>query len=80
MPVSGTPSSLNPSSLRVEAFQNAPVPTYALRNLLAASPSSVTIVAASPDVSRLAIAAASSSPSAGAIVTVASLLSSSAHS
>src|ERR1039458_1342809 len=31
MPVSGTPRSLNPSSSRVVAFQNAPVPRYASR-------------------------------------------------
>jgi hypothetical protein len=71
IPVSGTDSSLNPSSRRVVAFQNAPVPAYAPRNSAAAPSSRVTIAAASPDVCSLAIAAASRGPSAGAIVTVA---------
>jgi len=80
IPVSGTWSSLKPSSSRVVAFQNAPVPAYAPRNSAAAAASAAAIPAARPDVSSLAIAAASAGPPAGAIVTVASRSGSSAHS
>ena len=80
IPVSGTENSLKPSSRRVVEFQNAPVPAYAPRNSSAAARSSVTIAAASPEVSSLASTAAARGPSAGATVTVASWPASSAHS
>src|SRR5215471_18169138 len=80
IPVSGTWSSLNPSSSLVVAFQKAPVPVYAPRNSAAASSSVAAIPAARPEVSSLAMAAASAGPLAGAMVTVASRSESSAHS
>ena len=55
MPVSGTASSLNPSSRRGVAFQNAPVPEYAARKSAAAAGSSATMAAARPEVSSLAM-------------------------
>jgi hypothetical protein len=80
IPVSGTPCSLKPSSSRVEAFQKTPVPTAAAMNRWAAVSSSVTMVAASPEVSVFAIVTASSRSATTATVTVASRPLSSAHS
>src|SRR6185437_8379582 len=80
MPVSGAPVSAKPSVKRVGAFQYAAVPRYASRNCCAADGSSVTIVAARPDVSPFAIATASSSDATVFTVTDAMRSGSFAHS